>query len=99
MLAPMIFPETISEAPFVTDNTPETNSGKEVPIPTIKTPMTKGGNLSHLPMLSAELVKKFAEVRSNAKAPIKISKFNTILEVFCEPKVRIRLLILQEISQ
>ena len=57
MLAPMIFPETISEAPFVTDNTPETNSGKEVPIPTIKTPMTKGGNLSHLPMLSAELVK------------------------------------------
>jgi hypothetical protein len=66
----------------LTDNTPETSSGSEVPIPTIKIPMTKAGSLSHNPILSAELVKYLAAVNNNVNAPMKISRLRSILESF-----------------
>jgi hypothetical protein len=72
ILAPIIFPDSISDEVFFTDIIPEINSGSEVPIPTIKTPTTKEGRLKYLPRVSADCVKNLAAINNASNENIKI---------------------------
>lgn len=55
IFAPIILPGKISDTPWLTDKTPDINSGREVPIPTMKMPITNEGSESHLPSLRLHL--------------------------------------------
>ena len=72
IFAPMILPTKISEDCFCTEMIPEISSGNEVPIPTINTPITKVGKPKYVPIVSADLVKNFAENKSPKSASINI---------------------------
>jgi hypothetical protein len=72
ILAPIIFPDSISDELFLTDIIPEINSGSEVPIPTIKTPTTNEGSLKNLPRVSADWVKNLAAINNASNENIKI---------------------------
>jgi hypothetical protein len=73
IFAPIILPGNISDTPWLTDKTPDINSGNEVPIPTMKIPITKEGRDNHLPSSSAAFVKYLAAIISIDKATIKIA--------------------------
>ncbi len=71
ILAPMMFPDKISDASFLTAMIPDISSGSEVPIPTINTPITKVGKPKYFPIVSAAIVKYFAASKSPESAAIK----------------------------
>lgn len=75
ILDPIILPGKISETPLLIDSMPEISSGKDVPIPTINTPITNEGSFSHEPIISADFVKKFAEISKAANEAMKIKRF------------------------